>query len=86
MTDARKARLEQMLSVLWECGREGGCSRLDIGLMVGLKKTPHLTGLINQLVADGWIVERMDTSSWPHRMRYTPSDRLIEWHAKTSAA
>ena len=85
MTDARRLRLEQMLSVLWTCNREGGCTRADIAQMIGLKKTPHLIGLLQQLVKDGWIVETVDTLSWPHRMRYTPSERLIEWH-KDSAA
>lgn len=86
MTDARKARLEQMLGLLWNCGAGEGCTRTEIAEMLGLKKTPHLVSLIRQLVNDGWIVEQQDTRSWPHRWRYTPSDKLAEWHAENPAA
>lgn len=86
MTAVREARLTQMLGLLWNCGVGEGCTRNEIAEMLGLKKTPHLVGLIRQLVADGWIVEDVDTKSWPYRMRYKPSDKLAQWHADNPAA
>lgn len=86
MTDRRKLRLEQMLGALWDCSGAEGCTRRRIAELLGLKKTPYLIELINQLVRDGWISEEIDTASWPHRMIYRPSEKYVQWHKEHTAA
>jgi hypothetical protein len=54
--------------------------------LLGMTKSPHLIGLINQAVADGWISQEIDMSSWPHRMIYKPTEQLAKWHSERGAA
>jgi len=35
-----------------------GLTRKQIADCVGLKKSPHLYGIINDLVEDGWLIEK----------------------------
>jgi hypothetical protein len=53
---------------------------------LGLKKTPHITQMLRDIVAQGWATERMDTSKWPHRYRYDPTQKTLDWYAKNTAA
>jgi hypothetical protein len=86
MTQVRLSRLETILKALWQCGGVGGCSRLEIAQMLGLKKTPYLTGLLNQVVQDGWATAEIDLSVWPHRIVYKPAPKLDDWYEKQGAA
>lgn len=77
MTQVRQGRLETILKAIWECQ---GCTRKEIAEALGLKKTPHIINLLNQVVADGWALQETDLTTWPHRIRYYPSETMKQWY------
>lgn len=76
----RAERFHQILNELWECGRVGGCSRTDIAGRLGLKMSPHLIDLVEDLVTQGWVTKTFNPDRPSAGYRYFPSDRLEKWH------
>lgn len=83
---SRHDRFNQVLEQLWECGRVGGCSRSDIAARLGLKVSPHLIDLVEDLVKQGWVDRTINLDRPSAGYRYFPSEKLEKWHAERGAA
>lgn len=91
MTDVRINRLNAIIDALLQCGGAVGCTRKEIAAMLfkadgsPLKKTPYIANLLDQLVRDGYAVVTEDTTVWPRRLRYSPSQALLEGRGMATA-
>lgn len=54
---------EKIVANCCEDSSGAGLTRAQIAKCVGLKKSPHLTGVINDLVNDGWLIADRRTRS-----------------------
>lgn len=62
MTSTRATRLNQIIQVLYS-KPDMWWSRAEIARAIGLRKTPHINALIEQLVADEWAVKVPHTAA-----------------------
>lgn len=85
MTDYRKNQCDRLFQYLIGQGQIG-MTRRQAADILGLKKSKHLTGLINELVAAGFAVEKR--GSLPNGLPvsiYFPTD--LAWqHVKNNPA
>lgn len=52
--------------------KRAGASRKDVAEKFGLKKSPHLTGILNDLVHDGWLaVSETELPNGTNKFIYT---------------
>lgn len=73
MSEDKANKLNKIIEVVWASGGVG-LTRREIGQALGLKKSPHLTALINEVVAGGYIVGEVDIRKLPARLRYYKPD------------
>lgn len=69
MSEDKANKLNSIIEYVWASGG-AGVTRKEIAVHLGLKKTPHLTALINEVMAGGYIVSEVDIKKLPARLRY----------------
>lgn len=68
---SRQNRMNEIWNCVEEMSDRGGASRLDIARALQLGKSPHLIDIINQMVAEGHIVEIQEVNpNKPSRLLY----------------
>lgn len=61
MSDVRESRKDEIYATLQEVGR-GGLTMREIGISVGLRKTPYLRNLVWELVEEQSIFVKRETA------------------------
>lgn len=69
MSTYRANMLNEIVRCLELAGR-AGMTRLEIASCLGVKRTPHLVGMINQVVEHGWASQAWDDSGRRAQYRY----------------
>ena len=77
MTQARADRLNSILAFIREGGL-GGVTLSEIARELGIKRSPYLVGLVDQVVGEGYAFHLTDDGVWPPTRRYFVTEVTAE--------
>ena len=69
MTEPRVSKLNLIVEAL-ERADHTGLTRKDIAAVLGIKKSPYLIELIQQILDSGWATAEMKLNSYPPKWKY----------------
>lgn len=76
MTKYRLNRLNEIVDCVVRVGR-GGATRKQIAECLGIKVTQHLTAMINQCIAEGYLTSVLDDAMPRKTWKYFNTDKAV---------